>query len=260
MEGVRICVINDDGIFSPGLAAAVETARKYGEVSVIAPSRQKTGAGRSLMGRRDQAFEQIDLKVEGKVHRAYHIDCTPALVLKHALDTVLRGKTFDLVISGINYGENMGYDITVSGTIGAAMQAAVEGIPAFAVSLQTHIENHFSYGKLDWAVAQHFLGVFIKKFIEKGPFRGFEIMKIDVPEEATPETEWKVTSLSRKQYFRTSLDNGTPDTKLTAGKLIRDEYPHQEGTDAYTLLVEKKVAVNPLTLDFTAHSGKEYFD
>lgn len=260
MDRIRICVINDDGIFSPGLGAAVETAREYGEVSIIAPSRQKTGAGRSLMGNRDQAFEQIELKIGGKVHRAYHIDCTPALVLKHALNTVLRDKTFDLLISGINYGENIGYDITVSGTVGAAIQAAVERIPAFAVSLQTHIKNHFIYGTVDWAAARHFLAVFIERFIQNGPFPGFEIIKIDVPEEATPETEWKVAGLSRKQYFRTVLENGTPETKLSAARLIRDEKPHQEGTDAYTLLIEKKVSVTPLTLDFTACTGREYFD
>src|SRR6056297_2101261 len=149
-----ILVTNDDGIASPGLIAAVEAARTLGDVVVAAPTKQQTARGRSLVGEAGDHFHAIDLDVAaaGAVP-AWHIAASPALVVRHALATLFRERYPDLVISGINYEENLGNNIMISGTVGAAFQAAAQGVPALAMSLETDIAHHFSYEELDWDAA-----------------------------------------------------------------------------------------------------------
>jgi 5'-nucleotidase len=257
---MKILVTNDDGVFSPGLAAAAEAAAELGEVTIVAPTSQKTGSGRSLLGDRNQKFQDAELKIGDRRFTARHMDCTPALVVKHAFNTILKGKRFDLVVSGINYGENIGYDITVSGTVGAAMEGAVFGIPAIAISLQTPIDNHLTYGNLDFSCAGYFLSSFIERFRSKGTFEGFDVLKIDVPETADRNTEWVVTRLSPKPYFRTLLDDGHDGSPISQGRLVAGSGPFEEGTDAYVLTRERKVSVTPLTLDLTARETGKFFE
>lgn len=256
---MKILVTNDDGVFSPGLAAAAEAAAELGDVTIIAPTQQKTGSGRSLLGDRNQKFQTAELEIGGRRFTARHIDCTPALVVKHAFNTILKGVDFDLAVSGVNYGENIGYDITISGTVGAAMEAAVSGIPAIAVSLQTSVDNHLTYGDIDFSCAKYFLSAFIERFRDKGPFRGFDVLKIDVPETADRNTGWVLTRLSPKPYFRTLLDGVNHESPLSAGKLVADSGPFEEGTDAYVLTRERKVSVTPLILDLTARETGDFF-
>src|SRR6056297_676106 len=170
-----ILVTNDDGIASPGLIAAVTAARLLGDVVVAAPTKQQTARGRSIVGEAGDHFHAIELALPsgdgtgaggatgganlsgtpervGSI-RAWHISASPALVVRHALATLFRDRYPDLVISGINYGENLGNNIMISGTVGAAFQAAAQGVPALAMSLETDIAHHFSYEELDWDAA-----------------------------------------------------------------------------------------------------------
>jgi 5'/3'-nucleotidase len=257
---MNIFLTNDDGVYSPGLAAAAEAASAFGDVYIAAPSRQKTGTGRSLIGNRDQHLEKTEIEINGLRLVAYHMDCTPALVVKHAYNTVFRNLDFDLAVSGINYGENIGYDITMSGTVGAAIEHAIRGIPAFAVSVQTAIENHFHYGEVNWNTTQYFLSLFIRRCIERQGFDGFDILKIDVPEDAERETEWALTRLSSDSHFTTTAENVKDNTKLSEIKVTIIDKPWEEGTDAYALLSEKKVSVTPLNLDWTAKNTGAFFD
>ncbi|HTP58901.1 MAG TPA: 5'/3'-nucleotidase SurE, partial [Spirochaetia bacterium] len=188
---MKILCTNDDGVMSPGLAAAVSTALDFGNVWVAAPSSQKTGAGRSLIGERTKPFQSVELTVDGRRIKAWHMEATPALVVRHALATVLRDVKIDLAISGINYGENIGYDIGNSGTVGAAAECAALGVPAIAVSVQTEVTAHRAYGNVDWDPTRFFLARFIRMFMDKGGFLGFDVLKLDVPMGADRRTEWK---------------------------------------------------------------------
>ena len=256
---MNILVTNDDGIYSPGLIAAAEAALRFGELFIAAPSNQKTGSGRSLIGHRDQHLQKTEIELNGKKHPGYHMDCTPALVVKHAFNTILRDTKIDIAVSGINYGENIGYDISISGTVGAAIECAVRGIPSFAVSLQTRIENHLHYGDVDWDAPKHFLAVLLKRCVEQGGFSGFDICKLDIPETATAETEWIVTRLSKQSYFATLVENSKDDTKLSEVTLGREKGTYEDGTDAGTINYDKKVSVTPLSLDWTAGETGNFF-
>ena len=119
----QILLTNDDGILSPGLWAAAASLSKLGFVTVTAPREQSSGAGRSLPSTSDGTIQEQRVQVNGQAWTVYSIGGTPAQTVLHGIYEVMPAKP-DLVVSGINYGENVGTGVTISGTVGAAMEAA----------------------------------------------------------------------------------------------------------------------------------------
>jgi 5'-nucleotidase len=196
-----ILVTNDDGIASPGLRAATQAALPLGEVLVVAPARQWSGAGRSMPRGDEGRISRYPLEVDGQPVMAYQVDSSPALVVVHAVLELVPYRPA-LLISGINYGENMGTDITVSGTVGAALQGADLGIPALAVSLQTPKETHANPSdNVDFSAAIHFTRLFARWMLQVTLPFDTDVLKLDVPDDATPETPWRLTRVSRHAYF-----------------------------------------------------------
>ncbi len=148
MEKCQILLTNDDGIQSPGLWAAAEALSELGFVTVAAPREQSSGMGRSLPMTSDGVIRPEVLNVCGKDWTVYAVGGTPAQAVLHGILEIMPQKP-DLVVSGINYGENVATGITISGTVGAAMEAASQGIPALAASLETGREHHLSYSTAD---------------------------------------------------------------------------------------------------------------
>lgn len=156
MENYKILVTNDDGIASPGLRAAVEAVLDMGDIMVLAPSSQQTGTGRGLTGEMQSRLEPIGYNVNGEDVRAFHCQCSPAMVVRHSVRTILRDAAPDLLISGINYGENLGVNVTCSGTVGAALEASSHGIPSIAISKQTDLNSHQTYTDQNWMLRNIF--------------------------------------------------------------------------------------------------------
>ncbi len=148
MEKYQILLTNDDGIQSPGLWAAAEALSTLGYVTVAAPRDQSSGMGRSLPGTSDGIIQPETLVVHGQSWTVYAVGGSPAQAVLHAILEIMPQKP-DLVVSGINYGENIGTGITVSGTVGAAMEGAALGYKALAVSLETEQKYHLSYSARD---------------------------------------------------------------------------------------------------------------
>ena len=132
-KGSQILLTNDDGIHSPGLWSAAGALAQLGFVTVLAPREQYSGAGRSLPTNSDGIIETKEVRVNGQVWRVYAVGGSPAQAVLHGALEILPNKP-DLVVSGINFGENLGTGITGSGTVGAAMEAAGLGIPSMAIS------------------------------------------------------------------------------------------------------------------------------
>ena len=126
---MRILITNDDGIESAGLRALVDWAKKHGEVSVFAPKVEQSGKSVSVELRYPFSAERVDY--EGTVE-AYAIGSTPADCVRFAVLGL--GREYDLVLSGVNRGQNLGHDINYSGTAGAVIEAAMQGICGVAVS------------------------------------------------------------------------------------------------------------------------------
>src|SRR4030095_603961 len=163
----QILLTNDDGIRSPGLWAAAASLSSLGYVTVTAPRSQSSGMGRSLPSTSDGIIQEEQVRVNGQVWSVFAVGGSPAQTVLHGALEVMKQKP-DLVVSGINYGENVGSGVTISGTVGAAMEAASLGIPAMAVSLQAAPEYHLTYSEdLSFQVAAEFTYQFGSMLLNK---------------------------------------------------------------------------------------------
>lgn len=251
-----ILVTNDDGITSPGLRAAVRAAALLGEPFVVAPRRQWSGAGRSLPPGAGWEVQPCPFELDGQTVTAYQIEGTPAMAVTRAL-LELVPRLPALLISGINYGENLGSDVTVSGTVGAALQGAALGIPAMAVSLQTPKETHNSPSDaIDFTVAVHFTQFFGRRMLERPLPFDVDVLKIDLPAGVTVETPWRLTRLSRYPYFVPVLAASGKEGKaiiVDYSPLAQIERTEQD-SDIYALAIDRVVSVTPLSLDLTSRA------
>ena len=249
-----ILLTNDDGILSPGLWAAAEALAELGFVHVVAPRDQFSGAGRSLPSTSDGIITPQQVTVHGKEWTVYSVGGTPAQAVLHAVYEIMPERP-RLVVSGINYGENLSVGITASGTVGAALEGAGLGIPALAISLETKVEQHYSYStEVDFSGAAYFTAFFGRMLLEQSLPADVDLLKVDVPSDATSQTPWKLTRLSRLVYFesvpaqRASWDQRGPmGYRLTEGFHL-----DPPDTDVYAMRVLRAVSVTPMSLDMTS--------
>jgi len=127
-KSVVILVTNDDGVYAPGILALSSALREVGQVIVVAPDRERSAASHSL------TLNQ-PLRIDEMEKDRFAIDGTPTDCVHLAVNVILKGRKPDLLVSGINRGGNMGQDVTYSGTVWAALEGNLMGIPSFAVSL-----------------------------------------------------------------------------------------------------------------------------
>ena len=126
-----ILITNDDGINSPGLHAAAQAVADLGDLLIVAPSTQQTGAGRSYPSKIDDTIHTTSIPLGDSQHVAYMAAVSPAQAVRFAIIEIAE-RSIDLCVSGINYGENIGSGVTISGTVGAAIEAGCSDIPALA--------------------------------------------------------------------------------------------------------------------------------
>lgn len=251
---IQILLTNDDGIDSPGLWTAAEALSELGFVNVVAPRDQGSGTGRSLPMTSDGLIHSQELKVGEKNWTVYAVGGTPAQAVLHAVLEVLPNKP-DLVVSGINYGENLGTGITISGTVGAALEAASMGIPALAISLETGRDFHLSYSQeIDFTTAGHFASYFGRALLDLNMPSDVHILKVDVPSDATIDTPWQITRLSRARYYEP-----TPPQRESWNipgrvdyRLMDDLTQDDAESDVYAIRIKRVVSVTPLSLDMTS--------
>ena len=250
----QILLTNDDGILSPGLWAATASLSKLGFVTVTAPREQSSGAGRSLPNTSDGMIQEQRVQVNGQEWTVYSIGGTPAQTVLHGIYEVMPTKP-DLVVSGINYGENVGTGVTISGTVGAAIEAASLGIPALAVSLEAEARYHLTYSEeVSFLVAADVAARIARLLLEKKLPTDVDLLKVDVPSDATVDTPWQLTRVSRQRYYqpvapvRSSWSERAVMGYREAGDLDREP----EDTDVYVLRKKRMVSVSPLSLDLTS--------
>jgi 5'-nucleotidase len=258
----HILLTNDDGIRSPGLWAAASELSKIGYVTVAAPREQSSGMGRSLPSTSDGIIRKEQVQVNGQEWDVYAVGGSPAQAVLHGVLEIIPHKP-DLVVSGINYGENVGMGITISGTVGAAMEAAAMGFPALAISLETETQYHLTHSEdIDFSTAGYFTAYFARLLLERKFPREVDLIKVEVPTHATPTTEWQMARLSPSRYYdpmpakRDSWEQPGPISYQQSERIEREA----EDTDVYILREKKMVAVTPLNLDMTARVKFSDFD
>lgn len=237
----RILVTNDDGIESRGLMALKQALEPIGEVYVMAPDTNQSAVGHSMTFMRPLRVRERKLD-DGS--RGWSVDGSPTDAVSLAFLGYF-GISFDLVASGINYGSNLGDDVTYSGTVGAAMEAVLSGCPAFAMSQEFK-------GEPDWELAGRTAAMVARNIIEHGLGEG-ELLNVNVPAEV-PEgpVGVELTRMGKRVYQDQLLERidprgtpyywfgGPPPTGLS-----------DPGTDFHAVL-NGRVAITPIQLDLTA--------
>ena len=254
MSKYKILLTNDDGIRSPGLWAAAEALSEVGFVTVVAPREQSSGMGRSLPISSDGIIQEEKLKIKDQEWEVYAVGGTPAQAVLHGILEVMADKP-DLVVSGINYGANLGTGITISGTVGAAMEAAALGFRALAMSLETAQEHHLTYSReVDFSSAAFFTKLFARVLLERELPPDVNLLKVDVPSDATPSTPWLLTRLALQRYYDPIAPQRASWT--TPAKLGYKEATNweQEASDSDVTIIREKrlVSVTPISLDMTS--------
>ena len=242
-----ILVTNDDGINSIGLRILKKQLEKLGQVIVVAPESEKSGIGKAL----SIGHVKITETNFGDGVKAYATSGTPADSFLIAVNKILK-RMPDLVVSGINLGPNLGVDdLLTSGTLGAAMEAAIHNVPAIAISYCIPVITEDMFEKEKVSVEDLELSASIgyrvaKHVLENGMPPSMDIVSINVPEKADV-TRMKLTSLSYDGYGDIHTERGK-GYKIVSWAISR--YPDGEpGTD---LDAVKKgyISVTPIKLEF----------
>jgi 5'-nucleotidase len=256
-ERPLILLTNDDGITSPGLLAAAEAVCDLGELLIVAPATQQTGMGRGTPPILNGMLTIESLRVGCEDVKVYALNGSPAQTVVLAVLGIAPRRPA-LVVSGINYGENLGTSVTGSGTVGAALQAAEMGIPGLAVSLETDKAYHYNHGEdVHWSAAAHFTRYFTSQMLAKAMPFDVDVLKVDVPADATAATPWRITRQARQPYYVVY----PPSVRMEPGPLVQLDYGIEvdwdtlpADTDVYAFARDRVVAVTPLSEDLTSRT------
>jgi len=233
---IRILVTNDDGYRSEGIHILVDVLRELGEVTIVAPVQEASAIGHALTLRRP-------LRLEAMGDRVFAVDGTPTDCVNIAVTQVFKGLP-DLVVSGINKGWNLGDDVTYSGTVAGALEGALLGIPAIAVSLrQTRDAYDFSYAARAAAV--------MADAILRQPLPARTFLNINVPK-GRPNGS-RVTVQAKRNHVTSVAARHDPKGRayfwIEEGQ--NDWEPHDRSD--YQAVRDGYVSVTPLHPDLTAH-------
>jgi 5'-nucleotidase len=238
----------------------VEAVLPLGEVLVVAPDRQWSGAGRAMPPYVTGQLVKATVEIEGQSVMAYAVDASPALAVVHGV-TELAPRRPSLVVSGINSGANLGTEVTVSGTVGAALEAGAFGIRALAVSLEMDAAYHLSGDdSADYTAARAFTRLFAERLLTHGMPYDVQALNVNIPSDATPDTQWWLARLSRRRYYLPKA----PDRANGRGRpgYLQVYKPEQAeyDSDVWAVLVDRVVSVTPLSLDLTSRTDFGAFE
>jgi 5'-nucleotidase len=251
---MRIVLTNDDGIEAAGLLAARRALEEVGEVLTVAPDRNRSGVGRAISFGSPLHVEERKMAdgVVGYACSGTPVDCVRLVALG------LMDFEPDLVVSGINHGENLGDDITYSGTVAAAFEGIVIGVPGIAVSLA--VERPWHHGEeeyLNFEPVANFVARLAAKVSEEGLPEG-RILTVNAPNLAEGDLKGaRVTRLGRRMYMDELIE-----VEIEGGRMAYDIYNNppgrheEEGTD-FAAVEAGEISVTPVHLQLTDHAGLE---
>jgi 5'-nucleotidase len=250
-----IMLANDDGIHSPGLLALAQAIQPLGELLIVAPRHQQTAMSRSYL-QHAGATAQHTLMVNGVALTGYSLEATPAQVVRHGL-LRFAWRQPDLLIAGINYGENVGSGTTVSGTVGAAWEGASAGIPAIALSLDVDLAHHYQHSdEVDFSAAAHVARLFATALLRQRLPVGVQLLNINVPAHATSHTPWRLTRVAGYSHYHSTVETTEAGDKIIKGYHRQIDWSQVESdTDIYALFKDQVVSVSPLTIDISARTS-----
>lgn len=242
----HILVTNDDGVLAPGLLALTQEMRKLGKVTILAPDRNWSGGGHVKTLDRALRVKEVRLTdgTQAFASDGAPSDCVALATLGYFKEPV------DIVVSGINAGANLGHDVTYSGTVTAAMEAVIAGVPGVAVSLET-MDNYI--GELDYAPAARAASKVVRQVLENGLAHEI-LLNVNVPSLADDKIRGIALTRQGLRVYHSRLDERI-DPRNKPYYWIGGDAPTgvpERGTDVGAL-AEGFVSVTPLQLDLTAY-------
>jgi len=255
-EDNLIMVTNDDGVTSPGITALADAVSELGSVMIIAPEGEQSAAGMSLTFHRPLRVTKV--RVGKRV--AYAISGSPADSTMIGIHSILPRRP-DAVVSGINKGENLTIqDIFASGTVAAALSAALLGIPAIAFSMEIPQSRTIVHGRKDpnFAIPARIAAEILKEVLEHGLPRGADMLNVNFPWGTKWGTRVKITSLEARKWRDSVLERedprGRPYYWLWGSRMPN----FRKDSDAFAVHKLRAISISPLSLDFTPKSTPEF--
>ncbi|MBR9919394.1 MAG: 5'/3'-nucleotidase SurE [Bacteroidetes bacterium] len=243
---MRILVTNDDGMAAPGIKALVEVAREFGQVIVVAPDSPQSAQGHAITISDPIRLHQVDIF---KGIESYECSGTPVDCVKLAKHVVLKDRQIDLCLSGINHGSNSSINIIYSGTMSAAMEASIEGIPSIGFSLLDYSWD------ADFGPAKSVARELIKKVIDQG-LNGCSLLNVNIPK--IPETGIMGMKVCRqaeanwKEEFMEAKDPRGQKYYWLTGEFVASDM--EPDTDLWALQ-NGYVSIVPSGHDLTVHNA-----
>ena len=242
---MRILITNDDGIAAPGMWAMAEELNKIAEVVVVAPDREQSGVGTSVTLHQPLRVRKIRRPLVDI--ETYAVEGTPGDSVIIALRTLLKDKV-DLLMSGINEGSNLGNDVIISGTVGAAFQGYFYGLPAIAISVAAFHELHFE--------AAVKVGSFLAQQFAAGNLPSRMLLNVNLPNLPLDQIKGaEITELGERSYTDAIKRGGVKaghDGKRDYYWIVHGEpkWKEQQGTDIWALM-QNKISITPIHNDLT---------
>lgn len=241
---MRILVCNDDGIYGLGLAPLIRAVRGFGEITVVVPDKERSAASHAITLHKPFRVQAMPVQIgKRKKVNAYIANGTPADCVRFGMLEILKNKRVDLVVSGINYGANLGEDTLYSGTVAVAREAALMGVPSFAMSV-------VDPSRAEFAVAEKIARRISRQVLKnKLPPRTF--LNVNIPPVSKHTLPIAVTRLGRRVYGK-NIPSGI-DPRGVAYYWMSGVAPkgvEEEGTDI-SAIKAGKVSITPLGLDTT---------
>ncbi len=249
---MKALISNDDGVTASGIFAAKKAVENLCDTCVIAPETQQSGIGHAITLYEPLRVNEYTLK-DGSV--GYGVSGTPTDAVTIGLFEIL-DETPDIMISGINTGFNLGQaELTTSGTLGAAIEAASFGIPTIAISQEVVRDDiKFENGEIeiDFDFAAKMLNKLVKIVLKKGLPEGIDLLNVNIPENPIDE-EFEVVKLGKRMYtpiIHKRLDPRDKPYYWIGGEPYVSDEP---GSDGYELRKSQKATITPLKLDLTSN-------
>jgi len=244
---IHVLLTNDDGVFAPGLfAVKTELERAGHRVTVCAPERQRSASGHSITLHKPLRIKQVVIE-DGSL--AWATSGTPADCVSLGLYEICQNDPVQVVVSGMNHGPNLGWDVTYSGTVSAAMEAVICGVPAIAVSATSYDDE------IHWTPGARYVAETLVPIVAKNGLPPVTLLNVNAP--SLPQEQIRGVRLSTqgdRQYVDRLEKRFDPLGKpywWLGGKIHSEETA--EGTDTHTV-GDNYIAVTPIHLDLTAHA------
>lgn len=236
----RILVTNDDGIHAPGLKVLERIAKTLSkDVWVVAPESEQSAVAHALTLRRPLRARRLG-------RRRFAVDGTPTDCVLLAVRALIKDRLPDLVLSGLNHGSNLGEDVTYSGTVAAAMEGALLGLPAIALS-----QGRGGEEVIDWETAEHFAPKIIAKLVT-APWPHDVLMNVNFP----PVSPDQVTGIQPCRQGRRVDGTDVTEGRDPSGRpfhwlgVFQSDEPREKRTDL-AAMAGRAISITPLHLDLT---------